>query len=691
MAGLVASALWSGQVAAIEAGTGTGKSLAYLIPAALWSKETGQRVVISTHAINLQEQLMHKDIPLAEKALGTPIKAMLLKGRSNYLCRRRLQDALHGTVRRAREDSALLQEVARQAPQVKYGDRSEFRLFLPDHLWSDLCSDGETCLHSICPFQELCFIQKVRRDAASAQLLVVNHYLLLADVALKGTAAGDGGVLPAYGALIADEAHHMEDVATEYFGREADDRDWQRLWEDVYRRQGRHPHGHLITLRETVARMDALPNRSDWLQAVDEAVEPVLTVMERGAQWFDAVSQMVRLAGSRDGAETRLRVRTDFSSTPGFEAVASGLDDLSVAVGEACRHLRQICRGLQARPEIEHDRAAAGALMSLEASADRSEAVLALASDVVGGPQKGRVAWLECRGAEGAARGRLVERPLSVAEPFFRQVIEPLDAAIFTSATLAAGGSLAYWAARIGLDRIRREDRIEAVIPSPFPYQRQVFLAVPSDLPEPDSPQFAHRAGGFLAEAMARTGGRAFLLFTSYSMLAEVHAMLRDTLEAQGLAVLKQGEAPRAALLERFKQTGRAVLFATSSFWEGVDVPGEALSCVVMVKLPFAVPSEPLQQARAEEVEQGGGNPFAELALPQAALRFKQGFGRLIRQRTDRGAVLVLDRRLMTKPYGKVFLNSLPPCECRFRPSREVLEGLGEWFAEEVCSQSLQG
>lgn len=680
MAERVAAALWSGQVAAIEAGTGTGKSLAYVIPAALWSRETGQRVVISTHTINLQEQLIHNDIPLARQTIGGTIKAMLVKGRSNYLCWRRIQETQHGMGRFAREERAALQEILRATPRVKYGDRSEFSMPITDAIWSSVASDGESCLRGACPYQEMCFIQKLRRDASTAELLVVNHFLFLADVALKGTASGGGGVLPPYGALIVDEAHHIEDVATEYFGREADGRDWQRLWEEVYRRQGRRPHGHLVTLREFVAGLETMPDRAARLQAIDEAVDPVLGAMERGAQWFDMVARMVRADGSRDAAETRLRVREGFCAVPGFEELALGLDDLSTVAGEARQCIRRVCQGLQSNPAVESSPNALGALMALAACADRSEAMVSLAGDVIGGPRKGHVAWLECRPSEGGLRGRLLERPLSVSEPFFRQVIEPLDAAVFTSATLAAGGSLAYWGSRVGLDHIHPQDRLEAVIPSPFPYREQVYLAVPSDLPEPDGPGFVTRAAGFLAKAMKFTGGRAFLLFTSYSMLTETYVMLCDELKAAGLTVLRQGEDTRAALLARFKESGRGVLFGTNSFWEGVDVPGEALSCVVMVKLPFAVPSEPLQQARAEEVEHSGRSPFVELALPQAALRFKQGFGRLIRRRTDRGAVLVLDRRLMIKPYGAVFLRSLPDCQCRFAASEEILNGLRKWF-----------
>lgn len=672
----VAAALAQGQVAIIEAGTGTGKSLAYLIPAAVWARETGNRVVISTHTLNLQEQLIGKDIPMAERLLG-PIKAMMVKGRGNYICWRRYQDACADLGRIHPAERAVFMELMRNVPNMQYGSRSEFAANIPDGLWESIASQSETCLRGFCPYERLCFIQKLRRDAAASEITVVNHHLLLADIAITGAAGGDGGVLPPYGALVIDEAHHMEDIATEYFGREADSRAWQRLWEELYRRQGRSFSGLLVSLRDWATKLDKAPERTRWLQCLDESFDPVLRAAECGSDWFNQLAQTAAERGLREGGENRLRLIPAIRETTGWPHLMTALENLESAASIAAARLRAVLSGMKNADVIQKDERAMAMVVALEAAVLQAEATVTAAGEMLTRPPEGRAVWIE---RPGRGITRLVERPLSVSEPIYGKILEPLKSVILTSATLATGGSLEYWAGRIGADRIRRESRREAVIPSPFNYRDSLLLTVPMDMPEPDSSVFLPAAAEYLSRVVRLSRGRAFLLFTSYGMLTEMHGRMRDELAGQGLDVLRQGEADRGRILQWFKESGKAVLFATSSFWEGVDVPGDALSCVVLAKLPFPVPSEPLYEARAEEITKRGGNPFGSLSLPHAVLRFKQGFGRLIRRGDDRGAVVVLDRRLVTRQYGQAFLNSLPDCTRHFGPAKETLIRLSQWF-----------
>lgn len=680
MAAEVARTLWSGHIGVFEAGTGTGKSLAYLVPAADWACRNEKRVAISTHTINLQEQLLQKDIPLAQTALGLPIRATLVKGRSNYLCLRKSQLLQVESAEMTGADHDALKRLLNGLDQLKTGDRAEMPARFSDSAWERLSARGDQCIRGFCPFNHCCYVQKARREAANSQFLIVNHHLLLADVALKGDTSEEGGVLPQYSALIMDEAHHIEDIATEYFGREADTAGWRRLWDMVLRHEGRIPGGALVQLREHVLRVTT-EGRKKWLAQIDESIDPVQRTSEQGLAWFGMVAEMVERGGTEEAAGKRMRIRDGFCTQPGFAALAAAYDDLSVVAADATRRLQSVCTSMRGVQEVEHDPETMAALVVLQNCVEQCRETLCVASDILGGPAPGTVAWLETALSGKTSGGRLVERPLSVGETFFERVVAPLQAVIFTSATLATGQNLSYWNARVGLNRAGTEKRREAVISSPFDYQNQLLLVVPTDLPEPDSRDFISRAADYLEQVLVLSRGRAFLLFTSYGMLAQTHRALAGRLAGLGMDVLCQGEADRARLIAQFKESGRAVLFGTSSFWEGVDVPGDALSLVVLAKLPFAVPSDPINEARYEKVEQEGRNPFVELSLPQAVIRFKQGFGRLIRTQGDRGAVVVLDRRIVTRPYGRSFIEALPPSANCTAPWAATLDMLSRWYS----------
>jgi len=691
MAETVWQALTSESIAVVEAGTGTGKSLAYLVPAIYWvvGAEAGRKVVIATHTINLQEQLVNKDLPAALKATGKEIPFMLVKGRSNYLCRRRLTVLLDDIGRLHPVDRGAFLDLWRALGTYQYGDRAELKVPCPDELWNELNAQSEGCLGQYCPMQQSCFIRKLRQDASESQIIVVNHHLLLADAAIKDGGQNEQGVLPAYQALIVDEAHHFEEVATGFFGREIGYSEWLSLWREIYRRDGRQMHGLLVRLRERESKPGDAPASSGTAAAasgdaaglarIDEAFDWCSRALEAGSEWFEALAGIVSSGQRQESGERYLRITGSLDNDPNWCAMLSMLQNVETIASKAVALLTDICRTALAADELAGRDSDLALPLALANVVERIKTALQTAVEVMSGPLQGKASWLEMVPGR-TLTVKVVERPLSVSALISEKVTEQVDAAVFTSATLTAANSLKYWSSRIGLDHFPPERVLAKIVPSPFDYQNQLLFGVPVDLPDSRAEDFITKAAAFLYQLLETTRGRAFLLFTSYRMLTALYDTMKEPMEAMGLAPFRQGECDRSTLLERFKASGNGVLFAASSFWEGVDVPGEALSCVVLMKLPFAVPTDPLFEARAEEISGRGGNPFAMLSLPQAVLRFKQGFGRLIRRIDDRGAVIVLDNRLVLKPYGRYFFESLPDCRCVKGSSSEVLRALQDFF-----------
>src|ERR1700678_3863737 len=576
----------------VEAGTGTGKTFAYLVPALL----SGRSVIISTGTRTLQDQLFRRDVPALARALGLPVKMALLKGRANYLCRHRLELATQqrALFRGERGSARLLARVARWAATTKSGDLSELT-DLPEQsaAWPMITSTRENCLGQECPQFARCHVFEARRAAQAAEIVVVNHHLLLADLALKEEGFGD--LLPGAEAVILDEAHQVPDIAAQFFGQTWSGRQAQLL------------------LRDTTAEMLAAGAR-------DPATATAVVSVE---------SQIWEL---RDALQHR-QGRHDWDSLP--DAFLDALPELETAISDIASRLE----GLGAGAGVANCARRAATLAN-------SLAALRELSDDTG------LRWVDV-----SPSGLLLQyTPFEIAERL-REYVESRPCAwVFTSATLAIGEDFSHFAARIGLPEART-----VRIDSPFDYPRQARIFLPPRMPQPQDPAFAARFIDACAPVLEASGGRAFLLYTSYRGLGEGVRALQARFPNPPFPVLVQGEAPREALLSRFRDLGNAVLLATGSFWEGVDVKGEALSIVAIDKLPFASPDDPLLKARLEGIRRRGGNPFMEYQLPQAVLSLKQGVGRLIRAFDDFGVIVIGDPRVVTKPYGAVFLDSLPP------------------------------
>src|SRR5450631_3777624 len=592
MAKAVGAALARLEPLIVEAGTGTGKTFAYLIPALL----SGRSVIISTGTRTLQDQLFRRDVPMLAKALGLPAKLALLKGRTNYLCRHRLelatqQGSLLGPERNV---ARLLARVSRWAETTKTGDLAEL-VDLPEQspLWPSITSTRENCLGQECPKFSRCHVIEARRNAQAADIVVVNHHLLLADLALKDEGFGD--LLPGAEAVILDEAHQVPDIAAQFFGQVWSARQVQLLMRDI------------------AAEMTAAGVRAPAITAAIASVDPLLEELRGALQPASRRHEWANLPDSF--LEVLPELRTAISG------IAAELDGLGAGAGLS-----------------NCGRRAATLANSLAALSDLS--------DDTG------LRWVDVN-----AGGLVLQfTPFEIAERL-REYVECRPCAwIFTSATLAIGEDFSHFAARIGLPEART-----VRIDSPFDYRHQARIFLPPHMPTPQDPAFAAKFIEACAPLLEASGGRAFLLYTSYRGLAEGVRALQARFPDPPFPVLVQGEAPREALLKRFRELGTAVLLATGSFWEGVDVKGEALSIVAIDKLPFASPDDPLLKARLEGIRRRGGNPFFDYQLPQAVLALKQGVGRLIRDFDDFGVIVMGDPRLKTKAYGQVFLQALPP------------------------------
>ena len=576
----------------VEAGTGTGKTFAYLVPALL----SGRSVIISTGTRTLQDQLFRRDVPLLAKALGQPVKIALLKGRANYLCRHRLELATQqGSLLKGERGAArVLARVSRWAATTKSGDLSELT-DLPEQsaVWPSVTSTRENCLGQECPQFSRCHVFDARRNAQAADIVVVNHHLLLADLALKDEGFGD--LLPGAEAVILDEAHQVPDIAAQFFGV---------VW-PVRKAQ--------LLLRDIGAELAAAAIRAPAI------IEAVLNI--------EAQLEGLRLALPRAAG------RHEWSELP--DAFLDALPRIETALSELAGELEGLGGGAGTANCARRALVLANALAGLRELDDQSG-----------------LRWIEA-----AASGLVLQfTPFEVAERL-REYVESRPCAwVFTSATLAIGDDFSHFAARIGLPEART-----LRIDSPFDYRSQARLFLPPRMPEPLDPAFADEFIQACAPLLCASGGRAFLLYTSYRGLAEGVRALKARFPEPPFPVLVQGEAPREALLNRFRELGNAVLLATGSFWEGVDVKGEALSIVAIDKLPFAAPDDPLLKARLEGIRRRGGNPFYEYQLPQAVLALKQGVGRLIRDFDDYGVIVIGDPRIKTKAYGRVFLDSMPP------------------------------
>jgi ATP-dependent DNA helicase DinG len=618
----------------VEAGTGTGKTLAYLLPAL----RTGQRVIISTGTKALQDQLYFRDIPFLESLLGE-LHVCYMKGRANYLCRHKLVTLRNQPILSGLEEIDQYRQIAEWEQQTETGDRAELS-GMPESsaLWSKLDARSDACLGQTCPSFQQCFITEMRRRALESDIIIVNHHLFFADLAVKREMAGaaDGGILPEAAAVVFDEAHELEEVASSYFGLSVSNIRFEELARDT----------------------DAMLRGKEGALGL-----PVLTqqLRDRARMFFAGLP----MAG--DGRQP-FTAREEFLETQG---------DLYTGVRATLRRIEDEIANLKEVDEAPGLRKRVGRLrgeLEFLMESNASNIVYWLERRVHGGNDRDGAARI----GRGQTRSTFVQAtPIDVSELLHDLVFETIPTVVLTSATLTVQGGFEHMRKRLGLTEAR-----ELVVPSHFKYGEQALLYLPPEMPDPRDQAFPAAAAEKIRRVLDITKGRAFCLFTSYSQMRDLYERLLPVLD---WPILLHGTAPRKALLEEFRNTPNAVLFGTSSFWQGVDVQGEALSCVIIDRLPFAVPNDPVVQARMKAIEEAGGKPFFEYQVPEAVLTLKQGFGRLIRSLEDRGVLVLLDPRMRTMRYGQTFVASLPP----YRMTTDITD-VEKFFAAQWPTRATQ-
>jgi ATP-dependent DNA helicase DinG len=679
-----------------EAGTGVGKSLAYLVPTALWALKNSTRVVISTNTINLQEQLLHKDIPLVTEHLGLPVRAALIKGRGNYLCRRRAAELEAEIGNQAEDADAELLALLAWAAATEDGSRADLTELPSAAVWELVASEADACLFSRCSFFGSCFFYRARREAARAQLLVVNHHLLMADLQFPA----EYGVLPRYEALVIDEVHHLEDVATGYLG-ETLSRIGLVMQLNRLAHQRRARLGLLRRLRRSLQRPpgggEPPPFHRDLLARIEGEVEPaVLMLLADLAGFFERVSEILKAGFVTDEnvieGNFKLRVtnreRNDAAWREELQPlVTEFLEEFKSVVKAVAGLVSAVDQGLKEKWLAEEFFEAwlgegRAALSRLQAQADFCGRFFLAEQE-----SPDLIAWVEV--TAGRRRNlKLMLAPLEVGALLEEKLYQRLKTLIMVSATVAVERSFDFFVGRVGLSGSRREGKLrELILASPFNYRENALVMVPVDLPRPNESGFIAALGLFLDTLLSRIGGRSLVLFTSYRAMRQTASLCRESLARRGINLILQGEGQRPQLLSQLKNNFNTVLFATDSFWEGVDVKGRALECLVVVRLPFKVPTDPVLTARLEFIAASGGNPFYDYSLPQAALKLKQGIGRLIRSRSDRGIIVVCDRRLVASAYGGRLRSVLPDCELVVAPGGEIVTRAAAFFAAEAESK----
>jgi len=588
--------------AILEAGTGTGKTLAYLLPAIC----SGRRVVVSTATKSLQEQLYQKDVPFLQKHFAPEWKVAVMKGRSNFLCLAKMHSMAHQPLLKGMEEVDAFRQIRDWARLTETGDRAELT-FLPDDsdLWSRIDARRDTCTGKKCPQFDQCFLTAMQTRAKEADLIIVNHHLFFADLALKHD--DFGSILPEYSAVVFDEAHEMEDVASDYFGQQISNFRFEELARDADQMMRLTHQGTPSLLRRTQR------------------------IREKSRAFFDTFpSKDGRFPFSRNEREAFLEQNRE-----AYDALLNALKGLETEFAALTNKPEELLRIARRSFEI------------------RQEFAFLFESN-----EKNYVYWFERRN-KGVF---LAATPIDVSQILRERLFEPFDTVILTSATLTVAGRFEFIRQRMGVDHAK-----ECQLPPEFDYGRQALLYLPERMPDVRDPGYAPKAADEIVSLLELSQGRAFCLFTSYAQMNDLFDRVRGRVD---FPLLLQGTAPRTTLLERFKTTPNSVLFATASFWQGVDVPGDQLSCVIVDRLPFAVPSDPVIAARVRALQEEGRNPFSEFQVPEAVLSLKQGFGRLIRSKTDRGVLALLDTRISRMPYGKIFFESLP----RYRRTHDLGE-----------------
>ena len=644
-----------------EAGTGVGKSFAYLLPAMYFALEKKEKVVISTAAITLQQQLFEKDIPLVASAIGgANIKSVIMKGRGNYLCLRKLDDVFKEPPLDEKEYNEI-KSIGEWADKTKSGAKAELSFMPSETVWSSVCSESDVCLGSHCPRRERCFITSLRKEANNAHIIVVNHHLLFADLAARFQGAGyeNAVVLPPFSRLVIDEAHTIENAASSFFSAEFGRTGIFRQLGRLYSKRRESRKGLLVKL------CALLPPMLDPLDEMAEAMKKIRSSAEEldeCALEFCGVDGIFRLSNSSDKDALKM------SLFPRFKSLCKNINMFTALVK---KNLENLGEDTESNPIVN------SIVWEIKAIIKRFENIAEICAAFCDYQKyEEDVFWIEKQRLSGDPWAVFTRTPLDLAPKLKDSIFLPNKTVVCVSATLAINENFSYWAGHCGIENIENRPVLSGCFPSPFPYSSAVLLAAPTNSPLPDEDgyqEFINRSAGRLA---AVAGGSALVLFTSYRSLHSAHLAAIDELKPLGIRCFKQGDDDRTRLLRDFLSDTSSCLFATNSFWEGVDAPGDTLRLVIICRLPFSTPGDPVLEARCEAVQKRGGNPFMELSLPQAVMKFKQGFGRLMRRSADHGVVVVLDGRLLKKKYGQLFLHSLPETRTSFNDFENILRDM---------------
>ena len=661
----IAKAFNNDKIAVFEAGTGVGKSFSYLIPSILFALQNNERVVVSTGTINLQQQLCQKDIPAVEKILGKKIKYILMKGRQNYICKRRLADA-SSVLDLFEDETGDIKKIAEWAESSDTGSKSDLSFMPSENVWTKVNSESDACMGMRCPFDSECFGMRVRREAAGANIIVVNHHLLFADIEsrLGGAGFDDAAVLPPYKHIVFDEAHGIENAATSFFSSSVNRFKINKLVSQMYRKRKNSETGHLCTL----ALLSANEEKVSLAYDVTNAIKLALNNVEIAAKDLMGPSYSMRL----------------FEGTcRNFGPLLVQMGDLSKALSDFTEIIRIVIEGID-----DDDKDIPSYWESKIILRRFDEYIVLLKSFSVWDEKRENVYWIQKRRLppdmvkdnSDPEYTIFTQTPLDISHLMNEGVFEPMKSVVCTSATLKTGRDYNYWMSRTGVKFVENERVLKGEYPSPFPYEKNMLFAVPNDAPFPEKIEYQQYIEMALPMLIKAAEGRTLVLFTSYESLKNAHKNVMLQMKGFSGRIMKQGDDENSRLLDAFKKENESVLFATDSFWQGVDIPGESLSQVVIVKLPFTVPNDPVFVARSEAIEKRGGSPFMELSVPDAVIKFRQGIGRLIRRSDDKGVVVVLDRRIIEKTYGSIFMASMPECKKMYEPLSDICKKINTFI-----------
>ncbi|RRD28866.1 ATP-dependent DNA helicase [Fusobacterium canifelinum] len=639
----------------IEAGTGTGKTLAYLIPAVKWAVANKKKVIIATNTINLQEQLLLKDIPLAKSIIKEDFSYVLVKGRSNYLCKRLFNELSIGRgidietfSMEAREQ---IEYILKWGNKTKTGDKAELPFEVYSDVWELVQSTTELCLGKKCPYRKECFYMKTRMEKMEADILISNHHVFFADLNVRAETDFDSEylILPRYDMVIFDEAHNIESVARSYFSVEVSKISFTRLLNRIYQKKNKRKKekSALTRVEDTIDEKD-LEDSQQYIYLLNTLKEEISILQNIGDEYFDEIRKIYE---TNTEAPIRKSLNNfEMTKSRFLETLRDKKDIFQSKLADFLTLMMSfnnvIDEEKDKNPEVINFN---NHLKMFKAYIDSFKFINSFEDD-------NYIYWLDINSKR--TNVLLTATPLNIAEKLSTVLFDNLDRLIFASATIVANGNFDYFKKSLGLDE---EDCIECIIKSPFNYDKQMSVYIPADIQDSENINaFVTDASKFILDILLKTNGKAFILFTSYTMLNQIYYSISRKLIDKGFEVFLHGDKPRSQLIKEFKEAENPILFGTTSFWEGVDVQGENLSNVIITKLPFLVPTDPVVSAISKKIEEDGGNSFTDFQLPEAIIKFKQGVGRLIRKKTDSGNIFILDNRILKKRYGSLFINALP-------------------------------